>query len=247
MVTLKLSPRVREFSARYGVWILAFVFVDAGLWFAFDRVRPRPIDGVQFWTLRLLVVSGILWLNNLFVLWWYAHRTEQQYALSVVLRREANKPVAVIDHRRVLASNETGPEHDRYVVRNIGPGLAVNVFHVTRQVDNRVGGPFVGPVDVKVVGALEAHGERLLPLFLEHSLQEAVGYGRRVVIVAEGLVTRTARWTVTANALGPSGELMHRLVSLPKPEPNDRLNEWLERHWEQLNQEFAVAEVEAGR
>jgi hypothetical protein len=48
------------------------------VWWLFERYHPQTLGEESLWPLRLTLASGLLLFDNLVVLWWYAHRTEQQ-------------------------------------------------------------------------------------------------------------------------------------------------------------------------
>ena len=143
--------------------------------------------------------AGNEWINattayfvaaNLVVLWWYADTTQEQARISqsqldvtIGAHRIAHKPFVVVE--RIQEG-----EGWHYYLRNIGPGLAVNVWLVQEQPDGRP--------QQQTLGSLGPNGSRLLYGPLERRLCAEDGvfpFG----LFAEGLVTRTAQWTATVN------------------------------------------------
>lgn len=198
-----------------GYLALAVVGFCAAGAVGFEVLRSGQLSWDGLYNARTALWAGLLVLANLLVLWWYALRTEQQYELAVLQRRESNKPFVVLagvgDAFPVLRRSgdisqmlERSPS--KYSIRNVGPGLAINT-HVFLLVS---GDGSFGTTRSR--GALEPGGERALWADWEHSLDS--GHSNLVVVAAEGLATRTARWTVTVNLVvnRAIGEVLHRVV-----------------------------------
>lgn len=153
-----------------------------------------------------LVGYGSEWINattayfvaaNLVVLWWYADTmaalldssrdqariSQSQLDVTIGVHRIAHKPFVVVER---IQEDDGG----HYYIRNIGPGLAVNVWLVLEHPDGRP--------RQQTLGSLGPNGSRLLYGPLERALCDEDGvfpFG----LFAEGLVRRTAQWTATLN------------------------------------------------
>lgn len=136
------------------------------------------------WSVRVAGWSAVLLFANLIVLWWYAKRTEQNVRLFSVAQRQANKPIVTIDYR---PDDSTSGGH--YWIRNVGPGVSINVWLLS--FDN-------GCVVLESIGALGPHDSRHPP----SPVRVALEHRTAVIVCAEGLVSRTAQWTVTVSARG---------------------------------------------
>lgn len=144
------------------------------------------------------VTAAYFVIANLFVLWWYADTTKQlldvsraqvatsgdQLAETIRASRIAHKPFVVIEG----IQKDHGWFH--YFVRNIGPGLAVNVW-LLREAPN-------GEPLPQSLGSLGPGDSRLLFGPLEKELCDQAGV-YPIALFAEGLITRTAQWTATIN------------------------------------------------
>jgi len=127
---------IREYWFLVSTLAVGNVAVWAAIEFAW-RTGSSPADA---WTLRMYLASALLLLDNLCVIWWYAHLTKQQkeaaqkqlelagkqLALSGKDYVERNKPVVYSD--RWEDPERTGNFH--YVIRNVGGGFAVNVYFI---------------------------------------------------------------------------------------------------------------------
>lgn len=178
---------------------------------------------------------------NLIVLWWYAHNTkqqvkigqrqvetgQQQYELGLRLRRESNKPFVVLE--RITKPGEANYFH--YAIRNVGPGVAANVFHVVPEPGSESKLKPAGVARFESVGALGPGASRALPDKIEEPLRSAGGRSLGVMFVAEGIATRTDRWTGTLNALTPNGEVLHRIQWLNVQRWDMEISEVLDANW----------------
>jgi hypothetical protein len=206
-----------SFFQRYWRWVLVLGLVDWLAWMAFELRHSKELGVSDLWPLRMSLWSGLLLFDNLCVLWWYAHTTQQQATaaqqqavaaeaqINVRLRewRIQNKPVVFLD-REMAPSRASADRYDTtYIVRNVGPGIAINVHVLTAHVDGRW--------DVETIGALEPGGSRVLPQLrhLEASAGELAGR----IVVAEAMRMRTAQWVVTLNAADKNGQIRHGYLS----------------------------------
>jgi hypothetical protein len=147
-------------------------------------------------------------IANLIVLWWYAHQTRlqaeaagaqvtvglQQYELALRQRQESNKPFVVLE--RMTDPDRQGFVH--YLIRNVGPGVAVNVFHVSAVPETATKEKRAGQARFESLGALAPGASRVLPEPLEAPLRDARGQSLGLALVAEGIAARTARWGLHA-------------------------------------------------
>ena len=207
-------------------WMAIGAVANAVVYAVFEWLRPRQLSWDGLWATRGAVWSGLLLFDTLVMVWWYAALTrhlrdaartqidiaaqqveaaKKQFGLAWTQRREANKPfVVVARQRRPDRERLQGAENFGYVVRNIGTGLAVNVHYAVA--DDK------GRLELSSLGSLAGLGETPIPLFFERRLVDQAGYPRHIVIVAEGLMTRTNRWNVTINVLLPGTDVRHGIA-----------------------------------
>ena len=229
---------VRAFEP-YHAWVKTLIVLNLIGWGIFELwTQSSAVYGFALtpdgrWIARTLVWSALLLFDNLVVIWWYADSASKQHRLAETTRGEANRPFAVVDCKRVADTEQSPGAQTRYVIRNVGPGLAVNVFYA---VDEDAG------LAIRALGALEGRGERTLPDGLEQPLRNARGATHVFVMVAEGIASQVGRWTVTINALLPSGEVAHRFVVLDHEKRTDSLRTWLEWHWPTLKTQLSILE-----
>lgn len=118
-------------------------------------------------------------------------------------------------------------------VHNIGPGVAVNVFVVVP----------VSPTEphARLIGSLGA-GQDFTPSI------GVFGNGHSMTIshlvVAEGVHSRTAQWTVSLNA-ALEGGLFHRMADYHISDHRLSLQEFLQLHWSSLFKQLQDYEKEA--
>ena len=226
-------------SSRYWAWLKVLIAIDLLGWLAFELWAYLEGTYGNGWTLdgrwnaRTAVWLALLLFDNLLIIWWRGDLESKHQRLMEATRTEVNKPFAVIDRIREPEPEDAPVEPGRYAVRNIGTGLAVNVFYV---VEDDAG------LAIRSIGALAGQAERALPETLERPLRNARGAALQFVIVAEGLATQLGRWTVTANVLLSTGEVAHRVVWLESEKRSDSLRAWLEWHWSVVKTQVAVLE-----
>jgi hypothetical protein len=153
---------------------------------------------------KIAVTDAYVTIVGLVVLCWYAHLTRRIAETGVTVREEANKPFVVLER----GTDPDRPGYFQYWSHNIGPGVAVNVFHVAPS-----DAPETAGYVVSSLGALGPQARRLLPAQLNSHYCEANGQALTVALVAEGIYTRTGgnRWMCTLNALTPTGEVLHQI------------------------------------
>jgi hypothetical protein len=220
---------VTSFLRRYGGWILALAFLNWLVWMAFELGHSRQLSERDIWPLRMYLASGLLLFDNLCVLWWYAHTTQE---LAVAAQDQArqrirewriqNKPVVFLD-RDTTPSHASADGHAMpYVVRNVGPGIAINVYLLSAQGDGRW--------DVETIGALEPGASRVLPEHVDQRLEAHAGRLSGRLVVAEAMRMRTAQWMVTVNMPDKTGQVRHGYLSESVADGVHTLQELLTRH-----------------
>lgn len=194
---------------------------------------------------KLEATATYVYFVTLVVLWWYAHLTsrladvgQQQVALGrqqvehgYTLRHESNKPFVVLERER--DPSREGWFH--YWVHNIGPGIAVNVFHV---LPNMPTPDEASPV-VNSLGALGPGARRVLPKSLDDHFCGTGSYTRAVALIAEGIYTRTGgdRWICTLNALTPTGDVLSRIKWTRTD--SKTVSELLDKRWPEIRAALA--------
>lgn len=143
---------------------------------------------------------------------WQAAHANRMFRIS-------HKPFVVVE--RVQDSLGRGYH---YYLRNIGPGLAVNVWIVE---DNSDGGPRKSSL-----GALGPGDSRILSGELEGWLCNQPGT-RPFVLLAEALVTRTAQWTATIGWRDrePGTEIQSQLVKIDVTRRARSIDQVLADNW----------------
>ena len=219
---------------------------DVDSWFVRHRAK---LGGVLAGYVALLAAlwwfgHGSEWINattayfvaaNLIVLWWYADTTtlllessrdqvkisNAQYQEAVRASRIAHKPFVVVER----IQQEDGYFH--YYIRNIGAGLAVNVWLVEEQVDGRP--------KSQSLGSLAPNGSRILYGPLEGGLCNTDGVFP-FALIAEGLVTRTAQWTATVNVRErlKGTEMRNQPLPLRQTEKPRRIEQLLLEEWDEI-------------
>ena len=223
--------------------VKALALLNVLAWAAFE-FWAAVASGAEGWTLdgrwnaRTSLWIALLLLDLVVVIWWYVDVASRQCRLAEQMRVDANRPFAVIDRQRMPEAESGGGEQVRYVVRNIGSGLAVNVFYV---VEDDAG------LNIRSMGALAGLADRALSDAVERPLRAAAGAAHQFVVVAEGLASPSGRWTVTANALLSTGEVAHRIVWLEPEKRSDSLRSWLDYHWSAVKGQMAVLDLQNGR
>lgn len=223
----------------YHAWVKVLVAIDLIGWAAFELWAHLEVASGYGWThegwwnARTSVWLTLLPFDNLLISWWHWDLANKQHRLTETTRSDVNRPFAVIDRQRGPEAERAPGEHARYVLRNIGTGLAVNVFHV---VEDDAG------LAIRSLGALAGRTERALPESLEQPLRDARGAAHQFVIVSEALASHPGRWTVTANVLLSTGEVAHRVVWLESEKRSDSLRAWLDWHWSVVKTQMAVLE-----
>jgi hypothetical protein len=206
--------RFRElgrFVASYGFWILILASTNVVVWLAMEFAwRTWPPSDV--WAVRMYLLSGLLLLDNLGLLWWYADSTKQlvhkaeaqralladQVAQGYAEYTESQRRLLIAQKPAVYIERVEDPDrqgHVNYSVRNAGGGPAVNVYYVGL-FDLEFGEP-------RSLGAVAASDVRALPYLINKQLQEGHG-GIAYVLIAEGHYTRTTQWSPTLNLRTPT-------------------------------------------
>jgi hypothetical protein len=197
------------------------------------------------WNSLMNATTAYLLLLNLLVLWWYAHLTAQtadaagrqaratkhQLRLLEEDREESSKPIVFTDRKRIAGSPGSGKagEGAHYFARNVGHGLAVNVFYVQISGDEWSA--------LREIGSLERRGEVRYPDDLEQPLRDhsnVIGH----VLGAESL---GGEWTITINVRDAHGDITHRHHGQIR---EFSFEDVLRRHNEELRQAVLGLEAE---
>jgi len=175
--------------------LVANVLVWAVCRFLF--LSPR---GATLWQDQMSVIQALVLVDTLLVVWWYTDVTatlakqsakqvevsEKQFGQAWAAERIRHKPFVVAVRVPVSGGGY------EYHIRNIGPGLAVSVWHVQ---DNQ------GSLSSLCLGALGPGESRALPEALLRPLCDATN-PQPFALFAEALWTRTAQWLATVNVRG---------------------------------------------
>ncbi len=177
---------------------------------------------------------------TLVAVWRYAELTHQQLAMRAGEWRVLNKPVVFLD-ADVVPSLDPSRYETRYVARNVGPGLAVNVHVLTLNDDGKT-------EDVDTIGAIEAGGSRVLPEHMDTHLEAHAGRLSGRVVVTEAMKTRTVQWVVTLNVADKRGQVRHSFLEDFAVE-GLALSGLLEQHGQRFAEALAVLrrQVESDR
>ena len=179
---------------------------------------------------------------NLIVLWWYAHWTyqvaatsQQQFGFHAAQVHIANKPIVFLDHERDPAHpRSTG----RIVARNVGPGIAINVYVLAHLTGDKW--------DCGALGAVEPGGELRIPEVIDSRFDEHAGRASGCIVAAEAIKTRTLQWIVTLNIQDHSGAIRHRLVDFV-PDEELTVNQLIAKHGPRFARELAEFGSEVSR
>lgn len=129
----------------------------------------------------------------------YARIAKQQLQVFIAQSVVEHKPVVV-----TVREEDPDTHGFHYYVLNVGRGTAINVWYA-EIVDDKW--------HKTSLGALGPGGRRLLPSLADTRLCDEVNAMLRHVLVAEGIATRTNRWTLTGNARGTDrGSSMRHVI-----------------------------------
>ena len=125
---------------------------------------------------------------------------------------ERHKPIVFVDR---VSPSDGG--HD-YVMRNVGGGVALNVYFVPEDATPNQSG--VWPV--RALGSLAADSEKRLPDELSRAFRDSTEHAVPHLLIAEGLYSRTTQWTPTLNYRSPDydpaeGHVEHRVATVLHP------------------------------
>lgn len=205
----------------------------------------RGFNAEDLWQAQMGLLQGLLLLDTLLVIWWYADLTaslrrasyrqlvlgQQQFRHALGVERIRHKPFVVAVRTEL---EDTGYA---YFVRNIGPGLAANIWYVHEQPD--------GSCSKRPLGALGPGDSKRLPDDIDRKLCDHDGlfpFG----LAAEGLVTRTAQWTATVNLRQRSrgGEIMSQVFPVTAKPHHRQIDTLLSEQWAELRR--ALRDAGAG-
>ncbi len=138
---------------------------------------------------------------------WYARTAKGQLQAFIAEARIGHKPIVFT----VREDHPEKPGNSHYFILNVGKGTAVNVWYLDRPSQSDTWRK-------RSLGALGAGQRRLLPDAYENDLRDAGGDFRHV-LAAEGVATRTTRWTLTANVRGTQqgSNMRGSLIELKSP------------------------------
>jgi hypothetical protein len=115
---------------------VVLVLVDLLCWAAVVNIYQGG-DVTLRWQTYLAVWQALLLFDTLLVVWLYTFAAQQQvevgreqHQLAVDQATAASRPVVVIAWTYVPPPGPGFPAGWKYVVRNIGPGIAINTFYV---------------------------------------------------------------------------------------------------------------------
>ena len=239
------DPTVGDTLRRYWLWV-ALVVGSNVLIYLLVNANLGHLEFRDRWPLRIATGSVLLLFDNLLVLWWYAHRTEQQARTSHALftiahdqfnltraqhdaaeRREADrqKPAVVIEWRFAPAPRFELPAGWSYVVRNLGPGRA---FGVVLVLHGQTG------ASQYQLGTLDPGDENRLPQDVINWLNQNVG--NTVFLVATN--RSHDGWFITENRVVNSQMVVHRFGELSALSEEERratasntIGDYLSREW----------------
>lgn len=123
---------------------LCIGLVNVAIALSFEAFRPRHLTYDGLWNARTALWAGLLLVDNLIVVWWYASLTgkaveaaqsqarvtRDQFRLAQEEQNAKKRPCVVIDWKYLPPRLPTSPHGHTYVARNVGPGLALNVVYV---------------------------------------------------------------------------------------------------------------------
>ena len=202
----------------------ALVPVNLAVWLMFEWIRPRLLSYDALWNARTGVWAALLLFDNLVVVWLYVRFTadlvsasHQQYEVTKEELQLARKEAQAVAADRLQANKPivvTIREEDkvggyRYYIHNVGRGTAINVWYADLHDD---------VWRIQSQAALGAGEQRLLLGEVEGRLRNNPGEFKHL-IVAEGIPTRTTRWTVSINVRSKvgGGSVHHLLAALQNP------------------------------
>lgn len=168
-----LDSLVKQWPTAAGLVVFSVILWRASVWLGATN--------------NTTLVQNIVLLDTLLVLWWYTHETARLAENAVITERVRQKPFAVV------AREPLSGDAFEYRIHNVGSGLAVNVWWVTQEPD--------GSLKPQPLGALGPNDSRRLPEALLRPLcdqRNVPGFA----LLAEGLFTRTSKWTATFNYRG---------------------------------------------
>jgi hypothetical protein len=179
------GPDRSALTARATHWALGLVLLlllNVIAFAAFERWRPAHLSYDGLWETRTGFLSTLLLFDNLLAVWWYSVMTreqlnvaKQQADLENEARRQQHQPVVVTRRDRTSG---------KYFLRNVGAGLALNVYGVWP--DQK------GDYSTLRFGSLGAGAERPLAGFEEIIVLPKLGHGGGPhLVIAEGVHTRT--------------------------------------------------------
>ena len=213
---------------RHARWLI-LVLVGYALTLTVTWLMGRAADWMN-------VTTAYFVAANLIVLWWYADTTrllletsrrqieigQAQYDQLIRQSRISHKPFVIVERVQRDDSNAF-----RYFIRNVGPGLAVNTWIVQENTD--------GSPRLQSLGSLAPNGSRLLSDIVERDLCDNDGVFP-FAIFAEGIASRTAQWTATANVRERhrGGEMRNQPLAVRLTGKTRTIEQLLNQAWDEI-------------
>jgi hypothetical protein len=214
---MNLPSALRGVSGRLAVVVATGA---TGAIIAFELFRPRDLSYDGLWAARTSIIAAVLLGANLLVLWWYAHRTEEQartsrelftvargqfdftiaQARAAELRdAEQRKPRVIADWRFFAPQAYGTPSGWFYVARNVDPGRAFNVVLILSS------GSGATPFEL---GTMDPGHENRLPQDVINAFNQRAG--EIAIIVSTTAVGDL--WVVTENRVAANNRITHRFA-----------------------------------
>ena len=218
---------IRSVSRPYVPWIVASGILAGNVaivcWFQAEYRNVLRIP--EYLQIGATLLSSLLLFDTLMAVCWYAHLTRRlsesshaQYSLAFADHQQSNKPI-------VFTERAENPQDGRfhYQIHNVGHGVAINVWYIDETGGER---------RLRSLGALGAGATRVLIGEVEGHFRNNPGQFRHL-LAAEGIITRTAQWTVTINVRGEAAgsDMQHRLARFEPVRKERSVDKLLEDEW----------------
>ena len=164
--------------------LIALVVSDVVLLVVFEAVRPRTLSWDGLWNARTGLWSVLLLLNNLALVWWYAYITAVGVATAQNQLRMAESQAmlasrqfeASIQPCVVLERARLGDRGDKYMIKNLGPGSALNIGLLSESE--------AGSTHLVKLGALDAKTQIEMPFDIESAFRTQTGGETVIILIA---------------------------------------------------------------
>jgi hypothetical protein len=214
-------------------WFAMGTVLNIGLAGTFEWLRPNNLTYDGLWNARIGVWAGLLLVDNIALLWWYANLTRQQVdgarAQCNLLERQLKQAQDEFRHSQALQlvsfkpvvyieriENPDYPANVDYAIRNAGGGAAINVYYIGLQE--------LAFNEPRSIGSVAPGDSRVLPRAINTILQE--GHASvRFLLLAEAHYTRTTQWTPTLHVRTQTrgrhaGQVLYRTATVAVPTPS---------------------------